>query len=497
MGTQQELTPQAIVRELDRFIIGQTKAKRAVAIALRNRTRRMKLDEELRAEISPKNILMIGPTGVGKTEIARRMAKLANAPFLKIEVTKFTQVGYVGRDVESIVRDLMDVAINMVQSEKEADVAAQAELRAQDRILNYLLTPKTAREIEATLDGRPAPEPEPEPEPEPIALATPGKSSRKHAPEMATSGGAQTQTARKEPAKVRTARKKRIAEALANHLLEERMIDIELEPEDAIDSMLEYMSSITSDESGEIMHEFFTPTGNGRKRTRRVSVREARRLLAREEAQKLVDIEQVADEATRRVEQNGIVFLDEMDKIVGSKMDLGPDVAGEGVQRDLLPIVEGSTVNTRYGTVKTDHILWIAAGAFHKHKPSDLIPELQGRFPLRVELDPLSETDFVAILCKPEHALTRQYQELLGTEEVTLVFTENGIGAMARAAREMNDRHENIGARRLHTIIEKVVEDVSFDASEMAGQTVTIDAAFVDQRLGAIMQSEDLSKYIL
>lgn len=498
MHTMNELTPQEIVRELDRYIIGQPRAKRAVAVALRNRMRRMKLAEDLRAEVTPKNILMIGPTGVGKTEIARRIAKLTNAPFLKVEVTKFTQIGYVGRDVESIIRDLMDTAINLVQEEREVEVRAQAEVRAQERILAYLLAPKHAREIEATLPSNEIDAPNSVVASEEPALAPTIKQTLHAHAITANSGTAQAAPARRESTRSRTARKQRIAEALANHLLEERMIEIELEPSDNIDTVLDYMTTFSPEDSNDMMQGFFpTNMGGSSKRTRKVSVRDARRLLAREEAQKMVDMDQVVEEGTRRVEQNGIVFLDEIDKIVGAKIDMGPDVAGEGVQRDLLPIVEGSTVMTRYGPVKTDHILWIAAGAFHKRKPSDLIPELQGRFPLRVELEALSEADFKAILSQPEHALTRQYQELLGTENVRLTFTEDGLAAMARFAREMNERQENIGARRLHTIVEKVVEEVSFNASEMSGQEVIIDAAFVQDRLGGIMANEDLSKYIL
>lgn len=486
-----DLTPQEIVTELDRYIVGQDRAKRAVAVALRNRQRRMKLTDDLRAEVTPKNILMIGPTGVGKTEIARRMARLANAPFLKVEVTKFTQVGYVGRDVESIVRDLMDVSMSLVQEEREAEVQIQAEKRAQERILKYLLAPKNVREIAAALGI------EDEPVGETVALGAPrGRRAAQVNASAALQSAPATNAARRQSARTR-ARKHRIAEALANHQLEDRIIEIELEAEDNFDTVLEYMTTYNGEDSGDVMQSFFSPTIGGHKRTRRVAVKDARTLLAREEAQKLIDTEQVTEEATRRVEQNGIVFLDEIDKIVGSKLDVGPDVAGEGVQRDLLPIVEGSTVMTRYGAIKTDHILWIAAGAFHKHKPSDLIPELQGRFPLRVELDALSEEDFRAILCQPAHALTRQYQALLATEQVELRFTDDGLAAMARAAREMNERYENIGARRLHTIIEKVIEEISFTAPDLAGQTVTVDAAFVQTRLGDIMANEDLSKYIL
>jgi ATP-dependent HslUV protease ATP-binding subunit HslU len=497
-------TPQAIVAELDKYIIGQAQAKRAVAVALRNRFRRMQLSEDLRAEITPKNIMMIGPTGVGKTEIARRIARLARAPFVKVEVTKFTQVGYVGRDVDSIIRDLADTAIGIVQEDKEREVMGQAEERAQERLLRYLLSPRTAREIEAELNGEPLPPDETpiEDTPEPVPVRGRGKKAAMMSTSAASAGNgsapkAQTQARRESSIRARS-RKKRIAEALANQQLEERLIDIEIESDDTIGNMLEYMTTISSDDSGEIMQEFLTPNfGSGRKRTRRLPVREARRILVREEAQKLIDSDQVIEEATRRVEQNGIVFLDEIDKIVGSRIDMGPDVSGEGVQRDLLPIVEGTTVMTRYGPVKTDHVLWIAAGAFHKHKPSDLIPELQGRFPLRVELESLSEADFKSILIKTEHSLTRQYAELLKTEEVQIVFTEEGISSMAHYAYQMNERTENIGARRLHTIVEKVLEDLSFAAPDLAGQEIVIDANYVATRLDPIVTSEDMSRYIL
>jgi ATP-dependent HslUV protease ATP-binding subunit HslU len=471
------LTPAETVRELDRYIIGQQPAKRAVAIALRNRYRRMQLPEDLRDEVTPKNILMIGPTGVGKTEIARRIARLTNAPFLKVDVTKFTQVGYVGRDVESIVRDLLDVSINLVQTHKESEVRLEAEKRAQERILSFLMKPANARDIEEHL-------------PEDTA-AIPSKTSKMAA--SANGASAQAVAARRS---ART-RKQRIREALLNLQLEEHVIEIEVENGDPFGSVIEYMTTISGDDPTEFMPELITSATGGHKRTRRMTVREARRLLAREEMQKLLDTDQILEEATRQVEQHGIVFLDEIDKIVGSKVDTGPDVAGEGVQRDLLPIVEGTTVATRYGTVKTDHILWIAAGAFHKHKPADLIPELQGRFPLRVELDNLSEADFIAILSQPEHALTRQYQALLATEDVKLEFTEDGIAAMAHYAFQMNAQTENIGARRLHTIMERVLEDASFQASENKGQTVVVDADYVRDRLEPIAGDEDLNKYIL
>lgn len=484
-----EFTPKEIVQELDRYIIGQNRAKKTVAIALRNRFRRMHLPEDIRDEVTPKNILMIGPTGVGKTEIARRIAKLSGAPFIKVEVTKFTQVGYVGRDVDSIIRDLVDSSISMVSEEKELEVRAQAEKRAQERIMEYLLEAKTAREMETYLNsiGRG------------IAPEQPTSTVAKRTTTVSAHGAAVVPAVkRSESVERKISRKKRILEAFVNRELEERTIEIELEQDDSIASMLEYMTTIASDDSNEITHEIITPTFSGpRKRTRRVTIHEARRILAREESQKLIDSDQVIDDALRRVEENGIVFLDEIDKIVGSKVDVGPDVAGEGVQRDLLSIVEGSTVITRHGPVKTDYILWIAAGAFHKHKPSDLIPELQGRFPLRVELDTLTEDDFRRILTQPQNSLTRQYVELLKTEEVTLDFTDDSLAAMAHYANAMNEQVENIGARRLHTIIERILEDLLFAASEMGGQKFVINGAFVHEKLGNIASNEDMSKYIL
>lgn len=485
-----DLTPQQIVRELDRYIVGQSEAKRAVAVALRNRYRRMQLAPEVQAEITPKNILMIGPTGVGKTEIARRLAKLADAPFVKVEATKFTQVGYVGRDVDSIVRDLMDAAMSMVHEEKQSQVQAQAENQAQQRILNYLLEPQKAAAPEgetrapAEQDGM-IPSARGPLLTEQMGAENPGKASVRAA-----------KPAHEQP-RVTKARRKRVAEMLANHQLEEQIIEIELEPDDGYSSVLEFVAGMTSDDGEGDFQELIGTIPSQRKRSRRVSVKEARRILTQEEANKLIDFDQVIEEATKRVEQSGVVFLDELDKVVGVKIEVGPDVSGQGVQRDLLPIVEGSTVMTRYGPVKTDHILWIAAGAFYNAKPSDLIPELQGRFPLRVELQNLSQADFKAILTQPENALTWQYQALLRTEGVELVFTEDGLEEMASMAAQMNQRLENIGARRLHTIIEKLLEELSFEAPNLRGQTVTLDREFVKARLDGLLKNEDLSKYIL
>ena len=495
-----DLTPQQIVRELDRYIVGQPEAKRVVAIALRNRYRRLALPPELQAEITPKNILMIGPTGVGKTEIARRLAKLADAPFIKVEATKFTQVGYVGRDVESIIRDLMDVSVGMVHDERAAEVREQAAKVAEERILD-ILTEKVVAETET---------------PAPAARSATRSASRAKAPtpiqasassggaSSASANGASAPSAKGASAPTTTAQRRRkqqarkqVAERLARNELDEQMIEIELEPDEAYPSVFEFVAGMASDEIGDSFQELLNAGPGGRRRMRQVSVKDARRLLTQEEANKLIDFDQVIEQSTQRVEQSGVVFLDEIDKIVGAKIETGPDVSGEGVQRDLLPIVEGSTVMTRFGPVKTDHVLWIAAGAFHNAKPSDLIPEMQGRLPLRVELGSLSEDDYQRILSQPENALTRQYEALLGVEGVTLSFVDDGLRELARFAHQMNERVENIGARRLHTIMEKLLEEVSFNAPDMSGETVTIDSAFVRDRLSSLVADEDLSRYIL
>lgn len=477
-----DLTPQQIVRELDRYIVGQNDAKKVVAIALRNRYRRLALSPEMQAEVTPKNILMIGPTGVGKTEIARRLAKLADAPFIKVEATKFTQVGYVGRDADSIVRDLMDTAISLVHDERVAAVRDRAAKSAEERIVDILTAKVVAEKAETP-------------------AATAGKQSTKASVATVSNGHVtMTPAAAATPAPVRRKRqqaRKQVAERLARNELDEQMIEIELEPDDSFSSVFEFVAGMATDEVGDGFQELMTTIPNGRRRSRQVSVKEARRLLTQEEANKLIDFDQVVEQATQRVEQAGVIFLDEIDKIVGSKVDVGPDVSGEGVQRDLLPVIEGSSVMTRFGPVKTDHVLWIAAGAFHNAKPSDLLPEMQGRLPLRVELAPLTEADYQRILTQPENALVRQYQALLAVEQVTLVFTDDGLAEIARCAQRMNERVENIGARRLHTIMEKVLEEVSFDAPELAGQTVTVDAAFVRGRLEALLADEDLSHYIL
>ena len=465
--------------------MGQNAAKRSVAIALRNRYRRLQLPADLQSEITPKNILMIGPTGVGKTEIARRLARMADAPFIKVEATKFTQVGYVGRDVESIIRDLMETAVGLVHEERVSEVRERAAQAAEKKILDILtarvavddiadvtVTPVSSRGASITSSG---------------ALTTSSASSNSNS---ATPSAA--------PARRRRPTRKSVAERLARNELDEQMIEIELEPEDAFPSVFEFMAGFAGDEVGGDFQEILSAMpSSSRRRSRQVSVKDARRLLTQEEANKLVDLDEVIEEGTKRVEQSGVVFLDEIDKIAGVKSETGPDVSGEGVQRDLLPIIEGSTVMTRFGPVKTDHVLWITAGAFHNSKPSDLIPELQGRLPLRVELSSLTQDDYVRILTQPENSLVRQFQALLGVEGVSVEFTPDGLEEIARCATTMNERVENIGARRLHTITERVLEDVSFNAPALSGETVTVDATFVDERLGELLKDEDLSRYIL
>jgi ATP-dependent HslUV protease ATP-binding subunit HslU len=458
------LTPEQTVRELDRYIVGQTKAKRAVAVALRNRYRRQHVPEDLRGEITPKNILMIGPTGVGKTEVARRLAKLADAPFIKVEATKFTEVGYVGRDVESIVRDLVENSVSMVHDRRMDEVREKAEAAANDRLVSVLVK---------TLDEK-------------GEEGTPGGEEGAVAPRKQR--GEQAQQRR---------RRRAVAKMLADQKLEEQVVEIEIESDENMSSAMEFVSGMSSDDINDTLQDFLMNLQASRKRSRQVSVREARRILVQEEATKLVDWDNVVDTAIDKVEQGGIVFLDEIDKIAGRGNDTGPDVSGEGVQRDLLPIVEGSTVNTRYGPVKTDHVLFIGAGAFHRVKPSDLIPELQGRFPLRVELEPLTRADFKRILAQPDNALTKQYELLLQVEDVTLRFADDGLDEMASVATDLNERAENIGARRLHTIMERVLEDLSFEASAHKGETVVIDRDYVRGRVASIVANDDLSKYIL
>jgi ATP-dependent HslUV protease ATP-binding subunit HslU len=469
----EDLTPAEIVAELDRFIIGQTDAKRAVAVALRNRYRRQLLPPEMRQEVLPKNILMIGPTGVGKTEIARRVARIVDAPFVKVEATKFTEVGYVGRDVESIVRDLVEVAISMLHGQKLEQVKDEASHAAAQRLADLL--------AEQMVEKKPA------------------RNGRKSAAAKPTPEDAEALHRQEAAAERRLQReRKRLLQLLNDQAIEEETVEIDIEAYDDYGAY-DDLGGMSPDDLYDAFQDFLDgyappPRRAGR---RRVSVREARRILTQQEANRLVDFDAVVEAAIKRVEEAAVVFLDEIDKTISPNGDYGADVSGEGVQRDLLPIVEGSVVMTRYGPVKSDHILFIAAGSFHNTRPSDLIPELQGRFPIRVELSSLSEEDLYAILTEPQNALTKQYVALLGTEGVELVFREDAMREMARLATQVNARTEDIGARRLHTIIEKVLDEVSFDAPGHQGQTVTIDAAFVADRVGEVAADEDLSNFIL
>jgi ATP-dependent HslUV protease ATP-binding subunit HslU len=470
-----ELTPRQIVAELDKYIVGQANAKRAVAIAMRNRYRREKLAAEMRAEVSPKNILMIGPTGVGKTEIARRLAALANAPFVKVEATKYTEVGYVGRDVESMVRDLVEAAVHMVREERRGEVVDLADKNAVERVVD-LLYPETR-----------APSP---PVPNPFAAL-----GNIFGGAYGGSTATQTQTTQQAPSDPNAQSKRDAARAdVLRGFYDVRLVDIDVEeaPSVPIGVIGGDMSGGQAD-IGEMLGGLLP-----KKRVRkRVTVAEARRIFAQEEEQKLIDMDAVKREALRRAGENGIIFVDEIDKVAGRDgRSGGPDVSREGVQRDILPIVEGSTVNTKYGQIRTDHVLFIAAGAFHSSKPSDLIPELQGRFPIRVELDSLTAADFETILTQPKNALIEQYKQLLAVEGVDLQFSQDAISELAKIATHVNDVTENIGARRLHTVLEKLLEEISFDAPEKTG-TVTIDAAYVRQRLEKISGNTDLSAYIL
>lgn len=475
---EEDLTPLRIVEELDKYIIGQHKAKRAVAIALRNRHRRRLLPEDMREEVIPKNILMIGPTGVGKTEIARRIAQLVKAPFIKVEATKFTEVGYVGRDVDSMVRDLLQTAVRMVEAEKMQEVQERAEQIAIERIVDRLMPRRSRRSVQGAtpferlfraLYEEEMPE---EPE-EPSTLA----------------------------AKERRERERRMREKLMARVRSGAMDDekIEIEVEQAAPSVpfVQVFGPQGMEEMGLDIPDMLRGMMGGRRRSTQVTIREAKQILAQEAARELIDREQVVREAIQRTEESGIIFIDELDKIAGREQGYGPDVSREGVQRDLLPIIEGSTVMTKFGSVRTNHILFIAAGAFHVSKPSDLIPELQGRLPIRVELDSLTEQDFVRILTEPQNALVKQYKALLATEGVELEFTEDAVREIAAVAAQVNTTNENIGARRLHTIMERVLEDISFRASEFTGQRVTITAEYVREQLADVLRSEDLSRYIL
>ena len=440
------MTPQEIVVELDKHIVGQQQAKRAVAIALRNRWRRQQVESGLRAEITPKNILMIGPTGVGKTEIARRLARLADAPFIKVEATKFTEVGYVGKDVDAIIRDLADIAVKQTRVAEMKKVRARAEDAAEDRVLDILIPP-------------------------------------------ARSDFGVTQGAEPESTARQTFRKK-----LREGQLADREIEIDLAQQAP---QLEIMGPAGMEEMTEQLRGMFGQMGQQKRQTRKLKIAEALKLLIDEEAAKLVNEDDIKTQALHMLEQNGIVFIDEIDKVTSRSEGSGAEVSRQGVQRDLLPLVEGTTVSTKYGMVKTDHILFIASGAFHLSKPSDLIPELQGRFPIRVELQSLSVGDFVAILTQTHASLVKQYQALLATENVTIVFADDGITRLAHIAFDVNERTENIGARRLSTVMERLLDEVSFDAANLGGQTIVVDAAYVDARLGELSRDEDLSRYIL
>ena len=455
------MSPRQIVEELDRYVIGQKDAKRMVAIALRNRWRRQQLSPELREEIFPKNIVMIGPTGVGKTEISRRLAKLADAPFIKVEASKFTEVGYVGRDVESIIRDLTELSVNMVKSTYLDKVQRKADEMAEERVLDLLLPPPLG------MQG---------------SMEQPQEEEDNNTPSP-------------EPNKPQDATRSKLRQKLRDGKLDDRPVEIEVKERGLPVGIISNVGGMEDLENN--LREMLGGLMPGKKKNRRMKVSEALKYLAHEEAQKLIDMDEVTKEAITRTEQSGIVFLDEIDKIAGREKSMGPDVSREGVQRDLLPIVEGSTVNTKHGPVRTDHILFVAAGAFHVAKPSDLIPELQGRFPIRVELEPLTKEDLIRILTEPQNALVKQYQALLETEGINLDFTPDGLDEIAATAVQVNDRTENIGARRLFTIVERLLEEVSFEAQELADKKVVVNAAYVTAHLQDIVKDQDLSRFIL
>jgi ATP-dependent HslUV protease ATP-binding subunit HslU len=486
-----DLRPREIVRHLDSYIVGQDEAKRAVAVALRNRVRRRRLPDEMRREVLPKNILMIGPTGVGKTEIARRLAKLTSSPFLKVEATKFTEVGYVGRDVEAIVRDLLEQTITEVHDERIEEVEDRARELAENRILDILVEAELPSRAGANGTGKPAAPPAnaaAAAPPEPDGALMEGRAPAAAPPRAGASGEESRE-------RLRHRLRRRLAARLRDRKLEDRYIDVEVE--EPYQPAFEGFAGTGMEEVGYSLSDFFAQMAPIRKRLKRMRVSDARTALVEEETDRLIDMDRVYDDAIRDVEEAGIVFIDEVDKICGPASDRGPDVSGEGVQRDLLPILEGSVVHTRYGSVRTDHILFIAAGAFTAARPSDLIPEFQGRFPIRVELRPLTEADLQRILVEPNNALTKQYQALLGTEQVRLEFTEDGVAELARQAHRVNEDDENIGARRLFTIMERVLEEVSFHAEDYAGRQVTVDAAMVGERLASLVGNDDARRYIL
>lgn len=463
----ESLTPREIVAELDKYIVGQNKAKKSMAVALRNRYRRNQLDEALRDEIMPKNILMIGPTGVGKTEIARRLAKLVNAPFVKVEATKFTEIGYVGRDVESMVRDLVETAIRMIKAEKTEQVKDKAEKLADERLVSLL-------------------------------VPSPSKNKQHRNPlEMLFGSGQNTDEppADHNAEQEISSKRSHVRDRLARGEMEDEIVEIEVE--DSSPSMFEMFSGQGSEQIGVNMQELFGNMLPKKMKKRKLPIKEARKVLLQEEAQKLIDMDEVIQESVHRAEHSGIIFIDEIDKIASSSRGTGPDVSREGVQRDILPIVEGSTVMTKYGPVKTDYILFVSAGAFHMAKPSDLIPELQGRFPIRVELTDLTEDDFVQILQEPKNALTKQYSALLAAEGIEVQFSDEAIREIARIAAAVNRNTENIGARRLHTIMEKLLEDLSFEAPDIHLETFIITPEYVREKLSDIAQNKDLSQYIL